>query len=74
MGQCVLRFASPGYSLGALSTSGKRYSLFLGRCKSHLGCRYSRRHDGFLPDGRSTNFNGKTQGGSDVDQAFADGD
>lgn len=30
------------------------------------------RHDGFLPDGRSGNSNGRTQGGSDADTLIAD--
>lgn len=30
------------------------------------------RHEGFLPDGRSGNFNGRTQGGSDADIYIAD--
>jgi predicted alpha-1,2-mannosidase len=30
------------------------------------------RHDGFLPDGRSGNSNGRTQGGSDADTVIAD--
>jgi predicted alpha-1,2-mannosidase len=30
------------------------------------------RHDGFLPDGRSGNANGRTQGGSDADTLIAD--
>lgn len=30
------------------------------------------RHDGFLPDGRSSNFNGRTQGGSNADNVLAD--
>jgi predicted alpha-1,2-mannosidase len=30
------------------------------------------RHEGWLPDGRSGNFNGRTQGGSDVDFVIAD--
>lgn len=28
------------------------------------------RHDGFLPDGRSSNYNGRTQGGSNADNLF----
>lgn len=31
-----------------------------------------RRHDGYLPDGRSGNWNGLVQGGSDADNVFAD--
>ncbi|KAF2755081.1 glycosyl hydrolase [Pseudovirgaria hyperparasitica] len=30
------------------------------------------RHDGFMPDGRSSNFNGRTQGGSNADNVLAD--
>ena len=30
------------------------------------------RHDGFMPDGRSGNFNGKVQGGSNADNVLAD--
>ncbi|KAH4944923.1 hypothetical protein HBI23_012930 [Parastagonospora nodorum] len=30
------------------------------------------RHDGFLPDGRSSNFNGRVQGGSNADNVLAD--
>ncbi|KAJ7702231.1 glycosyl hydrolase family 92-domain-containing protein [Mycena rosella] len=30
------------------------------------------RHDGYMPDGRSGNENGRTQGGSDSDNVFAD--
>lgn len=30
------------------------------------------RHDGYLPDARSSNFNGRTQGGSNADQILAD--
>ena len=30
------------------------------------------RHEGWLPDGRSSNFNGKTQGGSNADNVLAD--
>lgn len=30
------------------------------------------RHDGFLPDARSSNFNGRTQGGSNADNVLAD--
>lgn len=30
------------------------------------------RNDGYLPDGRSSNFNGRTQGGSNADNVFAD--
>ncbi|KAA8908138.1 glycosyl hydrolase family 92-domain-containing protein [Sphaerosporella brunnea] len=30
------------------------------------------RHDGWLPDGRSSNFNGRTQGGSNADNVLAD--
>ncbi|KAF2427563.1 glycosyl hydrolase [Tothia fuscella] len=30
------------------------------------------RHDGWLPDGRSSNFNGRTQGGSNADNILAD--
>ncbi|KAJ7118765.1 glycosyl hydrolase family 92-domain-containing protein [Mycena epipterygia] len=30
------------------------------------------RHDGYMPDGRSGNENGRTQGGSDADNVFAD--
>ena len=30
------------------------------------------RHAGYLPDGRSSNFNGKTQGGSNADNVLAD--
>lgn len=31
-----------------------------------------RRHEGYLPDGRSGNWNGLVQGGSDADNVFAD--
>ncbi|KAL9587986.1 MAG: hypothetical protein Q9203_003197 [Teloschistes exilis] len=30
------------------------------------------RHDGYMPDGRSSNFNGRTQGGSNADNVLAD--
>jgi len=30
------------------------------------------RHDGFMPDGRSSNFNGRVQGGSNADDVLAD--
>ncbi|KAF2223832.1 glycosyl hydrolase family 92-domain-containing protein [Elsinoe ampelina] len=30
------------------------------------------RNDGFFPDGRSSNFNGRTQGGSNADNVLAD--
>jgi predicted alpha-1,2-mannosidase len=30
------------------------------------------RHEGWLPDGRSSNFNGRTQGGSNADNVLAD--
>lgn len=30
------------------------------------------RHDGFFPDGRSSNYNGRTQGGSNADNLFGD--
>ncbi len=30
------------------------------------------RHDGFLPDARSSNFNGRVQGGSNADNVLAD--
>jgi putative alpha-1,2-mannosidase len=30
------------------------------------------RHDGYLPDGRSSNYNGRTQGGSNADNVLAD--
>ncbi|GAB7363151.1 hypothetical protein MBLNU230_g3436t1 [Neophaeotheca triangularis] len=30
------------------------------------------RYEGFMPDGRSSNFNGKTQGGSNADNVLAD--
>ncbi|KAL8666511.1 MAG: hypothetical protein Q9168_007463 [Polycauliona sp. 1 TL-2023] len=30
------------------------------------------RHDGYMPDGRSSNFNGRTQGGSNVHNVLAD--
>jgi putative alpha-1,2-mannosidase len=30
------------------------------------------RHDGYLPDGRSSNFNGRVQGGSNADNVLAD--
>ena len=30
------------------------------------------RHDGYMPDGRSSNFNGRTQGGSNADNVMAD--
>ncbi|KAL5117689.1 hypothetical protein ACEQ8H_004437 [Pleosporales sp. CAS-2024a] len=30
------------------------------------------RHDGFLPDARSSNYNGRTQGGSNADNVLAD--
>ncbi|KAF2088701.1 glycoside hydrolase family 92 protein [Saccharata proteae CBS 121410] len=30
------------------------------------------RHDGFMPDARSSNFNGRTQGGSNADNVLAD--
>ena len=30
------------------------------------------RHDGYLPDGRSSHFNGATQGGSNADNVLAD--
>ncbi|KAI9712893.1 MAG: hypothetical protein M1812_006762 [Candelaria pacifica] len=30
------------------------------------------RHDGYLPDARSSNFNGRTQGGSNADNVLAD--
>ncbi|KAI9851187.1 MAG: hypothetical protein M1838_004297 [Thelocarpon superellum] len=30
------------------------------------------RHEGFMPDGRSSNFNGKTEGGSNADTVLAD--
>src|SRR5262249_1974456 len=30
------------------------------------------RHEGWMPDGRSSNFNGRTQGGSNADNVLAD--
>ena len=30
------------------------------------------KHDGYMPDGRSSNFNGRTQGGSNADNVLAD--
>lgn len=30
------------------------------------------RHDGFMPDARSSNFNGRVQGGSNADNVLAD--